>query len=221
MSNPEVLFEDNHLLIVNKKAGILTQPSGTEQLNLEQICKTYLKKKYHKPGNVFLEAVHRLDKPVSGIVVFARTSKSLGRLQEAMREKKCKKMYLALIEGTLPKQEDHLENYILHDEHRSMITHQGNPHAKKACLHYKFLKEKNGSSLVEILLDTGRYHQIRVQFAHLGCPILGDRKYGSRICQRENEIALHHFRMVLPHPIIQNCLSFEVLPPWEMLVGCL
>jgi 23S rRNA pseudouridine1911/1915/1917 synthase len=212
----EILYEDNHLLVVNKEAGLLTQPSGTDQLSLEQLCKNYIKEKHQKPGNVFLEAVHRLDKPVSGIVVFGRTSKALGRLQGSMREKICQKKYLALVENEPQNQEQVLEHYLLHDDHFSTVAAKSAPNAKLARLHYRRMGKKNERVLLEIELETGRYHQIRVQLAAIGCPILGDEKYGAKAQWQDKGIALHHYHMTVPHPITQTCLSFNCNPPWSI-----
>lgn len=212
--NLTILFEDNHVLVVNKEAGMLTQPSGTDQPSLEQLCKNYLKEKYQKPGNVFLEAAHRLDKPVSGIVVFGRTSKGLARLQASIREKDCRKKYLALVENVPPKHEDTLEHYLLHEDHYASIATKLTPNAKLARLHYRNLGEKGKSTLLAIELETGRYHQIRVQLAAIRCPILGDEKYGAKTPWGANQIALHHYQITIPHPITQNNLSFHQNPIW-------
>lgn len=207
------LFEDNHLLVLNKPPGILTQPSGTEQASLEQQAKDWLKEVYGKPGNVFLEAVHRLDKPVSGIVVFAKTSKALSRLNLSMRTKQVRKIYWGWIEGVLVKQEGHLEHYLLHDDFQAKIVDAQHPQGKIAHLNYKVLERKKDRTLVEIELITGRYHQIRLQFAALGHPILGDRKYGGQMSYYPERIALHHRLLQLTHPISQNVLTFEAPLP--------
>lgn len=201
----EIIYEDNHLLVVNKTAGILTQPSGTEQTSLESLCKAWIKEKYQKRGNVFLEAVHRLDKQVSGIVVFGRTSKALTRLNAAMRSGKTKKTYHALLENAPKAREGILENYLWHDDYRAIVVKEGHAGAKLARLHYKMLSE----FLAEIDLETGRYHQIRAQFAAIGCPIAGDTKYGSKHTLPGNRIALHHIRLCIPHPITQVFLTLE------------
>lgn len=208
MMELDVLFEDNHLLVVNKPAGILTQPSGTDQDSIEAIAKDYLKKKYNKPGNVYLHAVHRLDKPASGIVLFAKTSKALSRLNEKIRSKDCEKIYTALIEGNLIPSEGVLEHYLLHDEHHTKVVSANTPGAKKAFLKYKTLS----NSLLEIELETGRYHQIRAQLAAQGCPIVGDTKYGSTQKLPHQAIALHHTRLMIPHPISGESVTFTSPP---------
>jgi len=210
---PEVLYEDNHLLVVNKPAGLLTQPSGTDQDSLESLCKAYLKAKYQKPGQVFLHAIHRLDKPVSGIVVFARTSKALSRLQESMKGKHFKKVYEALVENIPKPLEGSLEHYLIHDEHRAIVAEASNSEAKHARLHYR-VKEKRGSqALVEVELETGRYHQIRVQLAAIGCPVVGDTKYGSKHSLPDKTIALHHSLMEIPHPTTGETLVIKSFNP--------
>ncbi len=205
----EVIYEDNHILVVNKPAGLLTQPSGTDQESLEAICKAYIKAKYKKPGAVFLEAVHRLDKPASGIVLFARTSKALSRLNEILRSKQCKKIYTAYVEGKLPAEQDALEHYLKHDDHYAAIVDSQHPDAKLSKLHYRVIGHHPLGDIVEIALETGRYHQIRAQFSAAGYPILGDVKYGAKHHFQKDAIALHHSKMEIPHPISKQLLTFE------------
>lgn len=213
MQSIEPLFEDNHLLILNKPAGLLTQPSGTDQDSLEQQAKAWIKATYHKQGNVFLEAVHRLDKPVSGIVVFCKTSKALSRLNAAMRSKQTHKIYWALVEGAPPAEEGELEHCILHDDFHARIVPRDNPEGKMARLRYRVLERSKQRTLVEIELETGRYHQIRLQMSAIGCPIWGDRKYGSQSEYASGSIALHHRCLTLPHPVTHACLVIEAPPP--------
>lgn len=205
----QIIYEDNHLLVVNKPAGLLTQPSGTAQDSLEAHCKQWIKEKYHKPGNVFLEAAHRLDKPVSGIVLFARTSKALSRLHAILREKKALKIYLALVEKPPHPPEGTLEHYLVHDSHHTRIAGPTTPDAQFARLHYKLLGSKSGGYLLEIQLETGRYHQIRAQLAATGMPIWGDERYGSRKHLPGNQIALHHQRLEIDHPVTHARLVLE------------
>jgi 23S rRNA pseudouridine1911/1915/1917 synthase len=210
----EVIFEDNHQLVVNKPGGLLTQPSGTEQDSLEAMAKNWIKDRYQKPGNVFLEAIHRLDKPVSGVVLFARTSKALGRLQASMRDKRSHKLYLAVVEGVPSLHEAMLEHYLMHDDYQSRIVQQNEPNAKLARLHYRIIGQKGGQSILEVILDTGRYHQIRAQLSAIGHPILGDVKYGSRSPYLPGFIALHHYCLQVPHPITDEMQTFKApLPP--------
>lgn len=202
----EVLYEDNHMMVVNKPAGMATQDAPGEEESLEAQVKAWIKEKYHKPGAVYLHAIHRLDKPVSGIVVFAKTSKALSRLNEEIRLKKTKKQYVAMIEGIPKKNEATLQHYLFHGEHKALLSD-----AKKgqlAKLTYRILKKNRDQSLVSILLDTGRYHQIRAQFSIEGHPILGDKKYGSTVSFHGKAIALHHYQFSIAHPISKEMLTF-------------
>lgn len=208
----DVIFCDNHILVVSKPAGLSTQPHPGSDHNLTDQAKAWIKKKYDKPGKVYLEPVHRLDKPVSGLVLFARTSKSLSRLQEMMRQKSIRKTYFAWVEGTLPDAEGTLEHYLFHDEHRARIVNASHSQAKIARLSYKRLEQLKNHTYVEIDLETGRYHQIRAQFSSIGCPIVGDGKYGSASPSGTNKIALHHGRLKLTHPVTKEPLSFEQRP---------
>lgn len=210
----EIIYEDNHLLAVNKPAGMLTQPSGTDQESVEALAKQWIKEKYQKPGQVFLEAVHRLDKPVSGVVLFARTSKALSRLNASMREKNTLKRYEAFVEGKLPSSEGTLEHYLVHDDYQASVVSKSNPQAKLARLHYRVLHVENHRSHVEVTLETGRYHQIRVQLAAIGSPIVGDKKYGSKIPWEKEGIALHHARLEIPHPITGEIVILNA--PWSL-----
>lgn len=215
--SPQILYEDNHLLVVYKTGGMLTQPSGTEQNNLEDICKLWIKETYGKPGNVFLEAVHRLDKPVNGIVVFARTSKALSRLNSSIRQQKFHKVYHAVVEGIIQEPEGTLEHYLVHDEYQSRVVAKTTPQAKLCRLHYRLLRSNNLNSLLEIDLETGRYHQIRAQLAAVGHPIVGDTKYKSREVYLPNAIALLHSALKFPHPTLDKLIEIEVPLPELML----
>lgn len=205
---PVILYEDNHLLVVDKPHNLLTQPSGSDQINLEDICKNYVKEKYQKPGNIYLHAVHRLDKPVAGIVLFAKTSKALSRLNESIRMKEVEKKYEALIEGRLPGDAGELIDYIVHDSHKAAIVPKNTPKAKEAKLQYSLIEEKNGISHIAIQLETGRYHQIRAQLAHAGCPIIGDTKYGGRESVQPG-IALIHKSLSITHPTTKELLRIR------------
>jgi 23S rRNA pseudouridine1911/1915/1917 synthase len=209
----EIIFCDNHLLIVSKPSGISTQPhhEGADD-NLLDLAKAWLKRQFQKPGKVFLEPIHRLDTPVSGLVLFARTSKALSRLQEMMRERKIEKTYFTWIEGSLPEREGTLEHFLLHDEHCARVVDASHPRVKLAILHYLHIDQQKGKSLVEIHLETGRYHQIRAQFAAIDCPVIGDIKYGSPSLWKKNRIALHHGRLKFSHPVTKVNLTFESIP---------
>jgi 23S rRNA pseudouridine1911/1915/1917 synthase len=212
----KIIYCDNHILIVSKPAGMSTQPNDKADPNLLDAAKAWVKREFSKPGKVFLEPIHRLDKPVSGLVLFARTSKALSRLQEMMRGRLIEKTYFAWIEGELPDKQGTLEHYLVHDSFRARIVSSSHPEAKWACLHYVQVKQYNRQSLVEIQLVTGRYHQIRAQLAAIGCPIIGDAKYGSRQVLNDQQIALHSGRLTFSHPVTKAPLSFEEIPEFIM-----
>lgn len=199
LDNAAILYHDNHLLVVDKPPDVATQP------DLEEAAKAWVKVKYQKPGAVFLQPIHRLDKPVSGLVLFARTSKALSRLQEEMRARKIEKVYLAWVEGAPPESEGKLVHYLEHGSFRAHLSKTG----KEAILHYKLLEKKKENSLLEIHLVTGRYHQIRAQLAAVGCPILGDDKYGSQKPWPKG-IALCHAEMRLIHPVTKEKVVFKL-----------
>ena len=209
----DILFQDNHLLAVNKPPGLLTQDSGTGKANLEDEAKQWIRETRGKTGAVFLHAVHRIDKPVSGVVLFARTSKALSRLNQSVRERRVQKIYVALIEKGLPAEEGELRHWLLHASHHTKVVPAGTPEAKEACLFYRMLPGSGAPRRVEIRLLTGRYHQIRAQLAAAGSPILGDRRYGGHIRDFPNGIALHHCRLTVPHPVTKEDTTFEAPCP--------
>ncbi len=210
-ARPQILFEDNHLLFVDKPAGLLTQPSGTDEDSLESHVKAYLKNKYHKPGNVYLHAVHRLDKSASGIVLFAKTSKALGRMNELIRERKVKKQYLAIVEGHFESKSGTLRHFLVHDAHKAIVdADEGANGGKESVLHYEVVDVRDNRSLVRIDLETGRYHQIRAQLAAVHHPIQGDTKYGSRLAFQDGAIALQHYAIEFVHPVTQEQIICRV-----------
>ena len=212
MASLSIIFEDNHLLCLDKPGGLLTQPSGTTQDSLEAQAKAYLKEKYQKPGAVFLEAVHRIDRPVCGVVLFARTSKALSRLNEAMRAGECEKEYRAVVSGIPRARKGTLRNFLVHDEHFARVVPSGTPGAKEAVLSYVVLEERGaGQAFLKILLGSGRYHQIRAQLSHAGHPIVGDARYGSAVSYRAGCIALQNWRLSIRHPVTHEQLSFTAL----------
>lgn len=199
----KVLYEDNHCIVVYKDAGIPVQGDETGDTSLMDMVKTYLKEKYQKPGAVFLGLIHRLDRPVSGIVIFGKTSKGASRLSEQFRVHTVKKIYRALVEGTLEKKEGALINYLSKDEKRNFVTVYDGPHgdAKKAELSFKVIESKGKNTLVEIELKTGRSHQIRSQFAHIGHSLVGDSKYGAKEKYTKGAIALSAVKLEFDQPV--------------------
>lgn len=189
----EIIYCDNHLLVVWKEAGELVQPKLHEEMRL------FVQKKFRKPGRAFLEPVHRLDKPVSGLVLFARTSKALTRLNAALQKRQIHKTYRAWVEGIVEQEEEFLDHFLLHDAFHAKVVSSSTPKAKQALLSYKVLERKDPNTLLEIELHTGRYHQIRAQLAAVGHPIVGDDKYGSR--SAHPDIALEHVKLSFLHPV--------------------
>ena len=204
----EVLFEDNHLLVVNKPAGIPTMGAAANEPSLWQVAKDYLKKKYLKPGNVYLGVVSRLDSLVSGAIVFARTSKAAARLTEQFRGSSVEKIYWAVVEGVGLPSAGTWEDWLLKDDaaHRVRVVEGNRPAARQARLSFRRLRELSHSTWVEIALESGRKHQIRVQFSHRGHPILGDKKYGGRPIS--DGIFLHSRRLALTHPVTKEPLEW-------------
>jgi len=205
----EVLYLDNHLLAVNKPAPLLTQPNNSNAPNLETLVKEWVKKRYKKMGRVFLHPIHRLDKPVGGIVLFARTSKALTRLNVQIKNRAIQKTYFAQVEGQLYPHAKTLKHNLIHGSHRAHIS----PLGKRALLSYTIHKTYPLYTFVEIKLYTGRYHQIRIQFAHIGHPIVGDSRYGS--VENFSHIALHHSKMVFFHPVSQERIVISSCPPFK------
>jgi 23S rRNA pseudouridine1911/1915/1917 synthase len=204
-----IIYEDNHLFVVNKQAGVLTEPSGTDQPNLEDQAKAYIKRVYEKPGNVFLTAAHRIDKPASGIIVFAKTSKCLSRIHQSIRERKVKKKYRALVQNAPKNDEALLEHYLVHDDFHARVVPSYFPQAKLARLTYQIAGKKGDYTILDIDLETGRYHQIRAQLEAIGCPIIGDTRYGSPLPFKSEAIALHHTQLEIPHPISGEWILFN------------
>lgn len=201
----EPLYFDNHLLVVCKPAGILIQKDNTGDKSLYDVARSYLKKTLNKPGNVYLGLVHRLDRPVSGVVVFARTSKAASRLSDQFRRKTVTKTYWALVKGKTPKKGS-LTNWILRDGVNSRISTKAS--GKRAALSYRRILYQNDTSFLVIELETGRHHQIRVQLSHIGFPIIGDFRYGSKIKFPDKALALHARSIVISHPISEERLTF-------------
>jgi 23S rRNA pseudouridine1911/1915/1917 synthase len=210
----EVLYEDNHLLAVNKAAMLPTMGVSEDRESLLTVAKEYVKRKYDKPGNVYLGIVSRLDAPVTGVVLLAKTSKAAARLSEAFRQRRVKKIYLAAVEGTPTAASAVLEHYLRKDERHRRVhaTHEACPDAQLARLAYRVVASEGELSLLEVELETGRKHQIRVQLAKSGHAIVGDRKYGSSLRLAEG-IALHARRLELEHPVKRTPLVIEAQVP--------
>lgn len=204
-----ILYEDNHLLVVNKVAGVLVQGDHTGDTPLVELLKDYLKFKYHKSGNVFLGVVHRLDRPTSGVVVFARTSKALTRLNQQFAQREVEKIYWALVPKGLPKNQDRLEHWLVRNprKNKSFAYDKPQNEAKKAVLHYRNQQVLDRYQLLEIALETGRHHQIRSQLSKIGFPIKGDLKYGATRSNDDGSIDLHARKITFVHPVKKKTLT--------------
>lgn len=205
MTRLVILYEDNHIIVVYKFPGILSQSDSTKDLDMLSIVKTYLKDRYHKPGKVYLGLVHRLDRPVKGVMVFAKTSKAAARLSEQIRNGQMHKKYYAVVEGILNEKEGILENKIEKLDNKKVLI--DTPNGKEAKLEYKVIKEKDNLSLVDINLLTGRYHQIRLQFSCINHPLYGDTLYGSKY---KGDLALISYSLSFIHPTTKEKMYFEI-----------
>ena len=223
MQNLNVIYEDNHIIVVEKPVNIPSQGDKTGDIDMLTIVKQYIKEKYNKPGEVYLGLVHRLDRPVGGVMVFARTSKAAARLSEQVRLKEFKKKYLVIADGKFEKEKEILEDYLLKNEklNTSRVVKEGTKNSKLAKLDYEVLKynEEINLSVLKVNLYTGRHHQIRVQLANAGHSICGDQKYGTR--GRGKQICLWAYELTIYHPITKEEMNFKVLPEfigsWKML----
>ena len=217
--NLEVLFEDNHLLIVNKKSGDIVQGDKTGDKPLSEVVKEYIKEKYNKPGEVFLGVVHRLDRPTSGIIIFARTSKALERLNKMLRDRDISKTYWAVIKKNSKKTRDTLIHFLKKNpkNNKSTVFKKEAEGSKKAILHYKTIKNLENYSLLEIDLETGRHHQIRAQLSFIGSPIKGDLKYGAPRSNKDGSIHLHARKINFIHPVSKKEISIIAPAPSEII----
>lgn len=217
MAEIKILFEDNHLLVAVKPPNILSQGDSTGDEDLLTMLKKDLKTRYGKPGNVYLGLVHRLDRPVGGVMVFAKTSKAASRLSESIRKGSFGKTYLAVVHGMLERPEGTLVHHLFKDEASNTVSvvPEASGKGKKAILDYKTKASSNGLSLVEINLHTGRSHQIRVQFAAIGCALYGDQKYGAAMSKPGQQLALWSAKLCLEHPTLKDLMCFESRPPQE------
>lgn len=215
----DVLYEDNHLIIVNKAPSEIVQGDKTGDKPLSELIKEYLKEKYHKPGNVFCGVTHRLDRPTSGVVVFAKTSKALSRLNEMFRNGEVDKTYWAIVKNRPPKDEDTLIHYLIKNEktNKSTAYDLEKPNTKKAILHYKLIAASQKYFLLEVDLETGRHHQIRCQLAKIGCPIKGDLKYGAERSNPDGSISLHARTISFVHPVSKQQIHVVAPVPNDTL----
>ena len=215
----EVLYEDNHIIIVSKRAGEIVQGDKTGDVPLSDIVAAYLKEKYSKPGNVFVGVPHRLDRPVSGIVVLAKTSKALSRLNEMFRVGSVDKRYLAIVKNRPKNPEGRLENWLVRNEkqNRSYAYDKEVPGSKQAILNYRLVASSVNYHLLEIELLTGRHHQIRCQLAKMGCPIKGDLKYGAERSNPDGSISLHAYRVRFEHPVSHEMIDVKAPLPDDSL----
>ena len=218
-----VVYEDNHLIIVNKAASEIVQGDKTGDEPLSESLKRYLKEKYNKPGNVFLGVVHRLDRPVSGLVVFAKTSKALSRLNTMLAQGEVKKTYWAIVTARPPQEEGELIHYLVRNEQqkKSYAYDRERQGSKQAILHYRLIATSDRYWLLEVDLKTGRHHQIRCQLAKMGCPIKGDLKYGAPRSNPDGSISLHARRIRFVHPVSKQSIDLTApvphLAPWPQL----
>lgn len=223
MEKLNVIYEDNHVIVVKKPVNIPSQQDKTEDLDMLTIIKKYIKEKYNKPGDVYLGLVHRLDRPVGGVMVFAKTSKAASRLSESIRNKEFNKWYLVIADGKFEEKKGVLEDYLLKNEktNTSKVVKEGTKNAKFAKLEYEVVKynEEINLSVLKVKLDTGRHHQIRLQLASRNHSICGDQKYGTR--GRGKQISLWAYKLEFPHPITKEMMSFELEPEhigsWKIL----
>jgi 23S rRNA pseudouridine1911/1915/1917 synthase len=206
-----ILYEDNHIVVINKKAGELVQGDKTGDCPLSETLKQYLKTKYNKPGNVFVGVVHRLDRPVSGALIFAKTSKALARLNDLFKTKEATKTYYAICVNKPPKDEDTLINFLYRDKqkNKSFVRQKESKDTKTSVLTYKLIGISERYYLLSIDLQTGRHHQIRTQLAHIGCPIKGDLKYGAPRSNPDGSISLHAVEITFVHPVKQEKITIK------------
>lgn len=222
---PEILFEDNHVLVLNKRPSDIVQGDKTGDTTLPDLIKAYLKEKYQKPGNVFCGVIHRLDRPTSGAVVFARTSKALERLNAQFRAKETTKIYLAIVEDAPPSKTGKLVHFLKKNEkqNKSYATEHEVSGSKQAILTYNLIASSDNYHLLQIELETGRHHQIRSQLAAIGCKIKGDVKYGARRANKDGSIHLHAWKLAFTHPTTKERITLHAPFPedslWQFFAG--
>ena len=223
-NNLQVIYEDNHIIVINKRAGDIVQGDKTGDKPLSDVVKEYIAEKYNKPGNVYLGVVHRLDRPTTGIVLFAKTSKALPRLNKLFAEKTAHKTYWALVKNDPPKPKDTLIHWLKKNpkNNKSTAYKKEIPQSKKAILHYSVIKKLDNFYLLDIKLETGRHHQIRSQLSSIGCPIKGDLKYGFDRSNKDASISLHARQLEFIHPVKKELIQLEApLPNDALWKACL
>jgi 23S rRNA pseudouridine1911/1915/1917 synthase len=214
-----ILYEDNHLIILNKEASEIVQGDKTGDEPLSEKLKHYLKEKYNKPGNVFLGVVHRLDRPVSGVIVFTKTSKALARMNQLLKQRALKKAYWAIVKKPPPANEGTLVHHLVRKEknNKTYVYQDAIKNSKEAILDYRLLAKSEDYYLLEVDLKTGRHHQIRAQLSAIGCPIRGDLKYGYPRSNPDASISLHARKVAFEHPVSHEQLEIAAPPPQEVL----
>jgi len=218
-NNLQILHEDNHIIVINKRVGDIVQGDKTGDKPLSDVVKEYIKEKYNKPGDVFLGVVHRLDRPTTGIVVFAKTSKALSRLNETFKNRETQKTYWAVVKNCPPKEKDTLVHFLKRNtkNNTSKAHLKEVPESKKASLSYQIIKKLDNYFVLEIDLHTGRHHQIRAQLQAVGCPIKGDLKYGFDRSNPDGGIHLHARKLILTHPVTKETLTFIAQTPNDVI----
>lgn len=219
-----ILYEDNHLFIINKNSGELVQGDKTGDVPLIENIKQFIKVRDKKPGNVYLGLIHRLDRPTSGVLIFAKTSKALSRMNEMFKTRDVEKLYWAIVEGKVEQKFERLEHYLRKNQKKNLVTvfTQPTKDAKKAILEYKVLGELDNYTLLEVDLYTGRSHQIRSQLSFIGNPIKGDLKYGSKRSNRDGSISLHARKISFIHPVSKETIEIIAQPPKDKIwLDCL
>jgi len=215
--NIKIIYEDNHVLVVEKPCNVPSQKDNTGDVDMTDMVGEYLREKYNKKGNVYVGLVHRLDRPVGGIMIFAKTSKAASRLCDCIRRNKISKRYLAVLSGTLKEKEGTLLDYLVKDKkaNKVFVVKKGTLNAKEAILKYKVVKEVDNLSLVMVELITGRSHQIRVQFKNAGASLYGDKRYGSDVSNKRQQIALWSYEISFEHPTKREVMTFSTVPNWS------
>jgi 23S rRNA pseudouridine1911/1915/1917 synthase len=219
MNEVKVIYEDNHLIAVNKKPGDISQGDKTGDEPLVEKVKHYLKEKYNKPGNVYLGLVHRIDRPVSGVLLFAKTSKASERMGEIIQQRQFNKTYWAVVKNKPEHEEALLKHYLVKNEfeNKSFAYNENNKRAKEAILHYKLIAAIGNYFMLEVKPETGRHHQIRVQLAKIGCPVKGDIKYGYERTNKDGSIHLHARLLEFMHPIKKDAVQISADPPGDVI----